>query len=75
MIEPTQDSLNYHFVVGLLAGTAIGAGLLLWFAPQTRSELRQRLADSAEDLKAQAAAAYREVNIQVTDAVNAQRPS
>jgi gas vesicle protein len=68
MIEPTQDPLDYRFVIGLLAGTVVAAGVMLYLAPRTRAELRGRIGDSAEALATQASAAYRKVDTQVNDA-------
>ena len=45
--EYTQEHGDYGFVIGLVAGTVVGAGLMMWLAPRTGSELRQRMADSA----------------------------
>jgi gas vesicle protein len=69
MIEPTQDPLDYRFVMGLITGTVVAAGVLLWFAPRARAELRGRLGDSAEALGTQASEAYRNVDARVTEAV------
>jgi gas vesicle protein len=44
-----ESSGGNLFLIGLLAGTAIGAGLALAFAPRA-SELRERLAGSATDI-------------------------
>ena len=69
MIQPRQDALDTRFILGLLTGTALAAGVMLWFAPQTRAQIRRRVTDSAEALGTQASAAYREVNTHVSDAV------
>ena len=42
---------DYAFVLGLVTGTLIGAGLTIWFAPGVFNELRTLAADSAERLK------------------------
>jgi gas vesicle protein len=34
-------------LIGLLTGTFVGAGLAMWCAPRSNSELRERLTDSA----------------------------
>ena len=36
------------FLMGLLAGTVLGAGLGMLFAPKAGSELRSQLSDSAK---------------------------
>jgi gas vesicle protein len=47
------------FVMGLLTGTVLGAGLGVLFAPKAGWELRSRLADQAGDLGNQASEGYR----------------
>jgi gas vesicle protein len=42
------------FLMGLLAGTVLGAGLGMLFAPKAGSELRSQLTDSAEQLRSRA---------------------
>jgi hypothetical protein len=46
------------FLMGLLAGTVLGAGLGMLFAPKTGSELRNQLSDSANRLQRAGAGAY-----------------
>ena len=65
----TQERRDYGFVIGLLAGTVVGAGLLMWFAPRVRSELRQRASDSARSLGKKASERYQQVSTGVGDAV------
>ena len=50
MTANNQEHRDYGFAIGLLAGTFVGAGLMMWFAPRTTSEVRKRVADSARDL-------------------------
>jgi len=48
------DNNTHHggyFLMGLLAGSAVGAGLAVYFAPRLREELRQRVIDSTDDLR------------------------
>ena len=68
MIEPTKDPLDYRFVIGLLTGTAVAAGVLLWLSPRTRAELGGRLSDSVAALGTHASDAYRNVDTHVSDA-------
>jgi hypothetical protein len=46
------------FLMGLLAGTVLGAGLGMLFAPKTGSELRHQISDSANRLQRAGADAY-----------------
>ena len=53
------------FLMGLLAGTVLGAGLGMLFAPRPGSELRNQLTEQAGRLKSTAGGAY----TQATDKV------
>ena len=45
-----QEPRDYRFLIGLIAGSFVGAGLAMWLVPRSASELRGRLTDSARDL-------------------------
>jgi gas vesicle protein len=47
------------FVLGMLAGAAIGAGLALLFAPKTGTEMRRQLAEQAGNWRDAASRGYR----------------
>lgn len=47
------------FIIGLLTGTVLGAGLGMLFAPKSGSELRGQLSEQAGNLKSQASEQYR----------------
>jgi gas vesicle protein len=47
------------FVIGLLAGTVLGAGLGMLFAPRAGSELRNQLSEQAGTLRDTASESYR----------------
>jgi len=47
------------FVLGLLAGAAIGAGLALLFAPKTGSDFRRQLSEQAGNWRETASKTYR----------------
>ena len=66
MDRQPQSSGNNGLVIGLIAGGMIGAGLAIAFAPRLRSELRQRLTASANDLSQR----YQEVTTRVTGVVD-----
>jgi len=68
--ENTWENRDYRFVVGLLTGTFVGAGLMMWFAPRTASELRRRVADSAKDLGSLASEQYQQAGTRVGEAVD-----
>lgn len=46
----TNDHRDYRLAIGFLAGTAVGAGLMMWLAPRAAAEIRQRVTDKATDL-------------------------
>jgi gas vesicle protein len=54
------------FLMGLLAGTVLGAGLGMLFAPRTGLELRSQLSDQAGKLRNTASDAYQQVSDKVT---------
>jgi gas vesicle protein len=66
----TQERRDYGFVIGLLTGTCVGAGLAMWFAPRSGSELRQQLTDSARSLGKQASEQYQQATTRVGEAVD-----
>jgi gas vesicle protein len=43
----TQEYRDYRFVIGLLTGTFVGAGLAMWLAPPVASERRRPVTDAA----------------------------
>ncbi len=58
------------FLMGLLAGTVLGAGLGMLFAPRAGSELRSQLSDQAGRLKNTANDAYQQASEKVTQFVD-----
>jgi gas vesicle protein len=65
----TRDRGGYGFVIGLLTGTFAGAGLAMWLAPRSASELRQRVTDSAMRLRKKASDQYQQASTRVGEAV------
>ena len=66
----TQEYRDLGFVIGLLTGAFVGAGLVLWLAPRSASELGERLNDSAKSLGGRASAHYRQARIRVGEAID-----
>jgi gas vesicle protein len=62
MNTQTQEHRNYGFAIGLMTGTFVGAGLSMWLAPRSTSELRERIAVSARTLRDRASQQYRQVS-------------
>src|SRR5437762_8000341 len=54
-----NDSGGSSFVMGLLTGTVLGAGLGMLFAPKSGSELRNQLSEQAGNLANTASEGYR----------------
>jgi gas vesicle protein len=54
------------FLMGLLAGTVLGAGLGMLFAPKAGSELRNQLGEQAGRLRTTAADGYQQASEKVT---------
>jgi gas vesicle protein len=54
-----NESGGGSFMMGLLTGTVLGAGLALLFAPKAGSALRSQLSDQAGNLANQASEGYR----------------
>ena len=65
----TEGHRDYGFVLGLVAGTVVGAGLTIWLAPRAASELRERARDSAKRLGQQASERLQSASTHVADAV------
>jgi gas vesicle protein len=58
------------FLMGLLAGTVLGAGLGMLFAPKTGSELRSQLGEQAGKIRNQANDTYQQASEKVSQIVD-----
>jgi gas vesicle protein len=58
------------FLMGLLAGTVLGAGLGMLFAPKAGSELRTQLSEQANKLRDTASETYNQASEKVTQMVD-----
>ena len=65
-----ENGGNNGFLIGLITGGVIGAGLAIAFAPRLASELRQRMTASAADLSHAASQGYQEVSTRIADVVD-----
>jgi len=63
-----QDYRSYG--VGLLAGTFVGVGLMIWLAPRMGSEIRQRVTDSVRSLGQRASDTYRQASTHAAEAID-----
>ncbi len=69
MSTQTGGERNHRFAIGLLAGTFVGVGLAVWFAPRLAAELRDRATDSAASLGRRASKRYQRASTRVGEAV------
>ncbi|HEY7447977.1 MAG TPA: YtxH domain-containing protein [Vicinamibacterales bacterium] len=58
---------NGRFLLGLLAGAAVGAAVSLMFAPKSGSELRRELSTKTDRWRRKAAETYGQASETVTD--------
>lgn len=65
-----QEHRDYGFVIGLVTGTFVGAGLMMWLAPRTASELRQRMTDSTRRFGERASEGYQLAAIRAGEAID-----
>ena len=68
--EATASRDDHRFLIGLVAGTVIGAGLAMWFAPRMTDEIRRRVGASARTIRATASERYEEASTRVADALD-----
>ena len=66
-MDRQTEHRNYGFVVGLVTGTFVGAGLAAWLAPRAAGEFRDRMIGSARRLGKRAAERYREASSLVAE--------
>jgi gas vesicle protein len=63
-----ESSGGGAFVMGLIAGAVLGAGIGMLLAPKAGSELRSQLGDQASRLRERAADGYTAASRKVSDA-------
>ena len=59
-----------HFALGLLTGTFIGAGLMMWIAPKALAEAQRAVTDSANMFGDNATEQYNKISRRAVAAVN-----
>ena len=69
MSSDTPKHPDYGFLTGLLTGACVGAGLALWFAPQSAAELRGRVTDAGRRFRQRASDQYRFVGARADEVV------
>jgi gas vesicle protein len=65
-----QERRDYGFMFGLMAGTAIGAGLVIWLVPRVASELRNQVTGSYDDVRKRASAQLQQASARVGETVD-----
>jgi gas vesicle protein len=70
--EPANGSI---FMLGLVAGTVVGAGLVMWLAPRAAAEARRTVTDSANAFRESVTDTANALRESVTDTANAFRES
>ena len=65
-----REDSGGSFLMGLLAGTVLGAGLGMLFAPKTGTELRSQLSEQTGKLKTTANDAYSQASEKVSQMVD-----
>lgn len=65
----TKAPRDHGFAIGLMTGTCIGAGLMMWLAPKSASELRRRMTASAKSLGQRTSKQYQDASTRVGAAV------
>lgn len=68
--DNNEGSGGGSFVMGLLTGTVLGAGLGMLFAPKAGSELRSQLSEQANKLRDTASETYGQATEKVTQIVD-----
>ena len=70
MTSDMQNRRDYSFLIGLVTGSFIGAGLAIWLVPKAASEIRERITGSARALGDRASERYQQASACVDDAVS-----
>jgi gas vesicle protein len=65
-----EERRDCRFLIGLVTGTFVGAGLAMWLVPRSVAELRQRATNSARSLGRRASEQYEQASSRVGEAVD-----
>jgi gas vesicle protein len=61
---------NPLFALGMIAGTVLGAGLVMWLAPRAAAEARRTVTDTANDLRDRATEQFGQASRRVVAVVD-----
>ena len=64
----TQERRDYGFAFGLITGTCVGVGLMVWLAPKATGEFK-RMMVSAQSLGRRTAEQYQQASASVDSAI------
>jgi len=70
MTGTAHERRDYGFVIGLMTGTIVGAGLVMWLAPRAAAELRARMSENAKYAGQLATDSYQQASARVGNAVD-----
>jgi hypothetical protein len=68
--NPEGSGRIQMFGAGVLAGAALGAGLMMWLAPRAAAEARRTVVDSANALREATTEGYQQAREHVVAAMN-----
>lgn len=69
-MHASEPASTFTFALGLVAGTFIGAGLMMWIAPRAIAEARRAVTDSANLFRDEVAGQYSNVTRRATAAAD-----
>jgi len=65
-----RERRGFGFVLGLMTGTVVGAGLAIWLVPRAASELRNKLTESLDDVGNRASDQFQQASARVGETVD-----
>jgi len=65
-----QTHRDHSFVLGLLTGAFVGAGLTFWLAPRLATEITERVGESVRDLGERASEQFEHASARVGEVVS-----
>jgi gas vesicle protein len=66
----SRNTGDFSFALGVLAGTVMGAGLVMWLAPRAAAEARRTVTDSANAFREGVTERYGETSQRLVSAVD-----
>ena len=69
MTANTENARDSRFLLGLVAGTCLGAALAMWLAPRAASEIGEKVGASARELGKRVVDQYQQARTRVDETV------